>query len=153
MPIVLRTYCVTLAGRHRPSPSFCPRRGPQRLTCPVILKTLSLQRPPPIGCSQSAPLKPEPALKSHASGVPPTFSEGSAAGWELSSRCPAGGGAASCAVSLFLFPRTVWKRREAQGQWLAELGCVHVTVAGPISDTQSGSSWGGASLDFRELGV
>lgn len=55
---------------------FCTRRRPQRLTRPVIVERTpchySVPRP---RCPQSAPLGSEPALKSHASGVPTPFSE------------------------------------------------------------------------------
>lgn len=63
----------------------------------------------------------------------------------MSARCPAGGGAVPCAASPLVLPRTVWKRREAQGQWLSESVRAHVTVAGPISERRSGAAAGGAS--------
>lgn len=55
-------------------------------------------------------------------------------------RRPAGGAAAPRAASPRVLPRTVWRRRAAQGQWLAESGRAHRTVAERVSETWSGAS-------------
>lgn len=70
---------------NRSSPSVCPRRGPPRLTRPVILERvpLSLQRPPALGGPESAQPRLEPALKNPATGVLTPFGEhrSGLAGW------------------------------------------------------------------------